>query len=94
MSEQKAQDGLVTAAWLGARRVEGVAGGRHEASDRGRERKIRKTKAPFMEGGLFCFNKPLVCCDFIQVRINDGELKISKAIYWAYKKPCDVTEIC
>ena len=39
MSEQKAQDGLVTAAWLGARRVEGVAGGRHEASDRGRERK-------------------------------------------------------
>lgn len=54
-SEQKAQDGLVTAAWLGARRAEGVAWGRHEASDRGRERKIRKTKAPFMEGGLLLF---------------------------------------
>lgn len=48
-----------------------------------------------MEGEFtFCFNKPLVCCDFIQVRVNDGELKISKAICWAYKKPCDVTEIC
>lgn len=45
-SKQKAQDGLATAAWWGARRAEGVAGGRREASDRGRE-KNKENKGSF-----------------------------------------------
>lgn len=66
MCKQRAQEGLVTSTQKGW--VWGMGKERTPPSEEGR--KLRKTKAPYMEGGYFCFNKPLVCCDFIQRKLG------------------------
>lgn len=64
MYKQGAEKGLVISAQGGA---EGRDGGGLKVR---RKRKIKKTKAPYLEGWLLCFNKPLVCCDFIQLNLE------------------------